>query len=467
MRKEATEGDILRNAAFASLDGRALTPEAKKLVAEINSRVVACVSLEESKPGRVKTNRKKLKAATEAFVADLLTAQSGKLPRRWVYRAMAARGFTGAVGYRVFKPLMEALRALGLIEHRPGAAQWVQGFNQELAPGPKTTVANRWAARFCATPELLSISKRLHVLPSEADQHFDYGLPQHPLQKRKASKRDAYGKKVHGPLMKFTHTVASSRLEEDVRELNAFLNDQDINGGIHRGYVRIFNNGDDPSFDWNFGGRLYSQPSGTQNYQQLKSSQRRKMTINGEPVAEVDIRASFLTIFHAWHGVQLDPEKDPYEMQNLGKATRDVVKLWMVATFGAGKPLVRWPSELVKDYNNDHPRSPLDRKRYTVSRVRESLVARYPLLARWGEPIAGRARTWADLQYDESVVIISTMLRLMQEHEVPSLAVHDSVIVPHSHSEMAAETLRETFKDTLGTNPLIKINPPIGAKGTS
>ena len=116
MRKEATEGDILRNAAFASLDGRALTPEAKKLVAEINSRVVACVSLEESKPGRVKTNRKKLKAATEAFVADLLTAQSGKLPRRWVYRAMTARGFTGAVGYRVFKPLMEALRALGLIE---------------------------------------------------------------------------------------------------------------------------------------------------------------------------------------------------------------------------------------------------------------------------------------------------------------------------------------------------------------
>src|ERR1700737_389080 len=40
VRKERTEGDILRNAAFASLDGRALTPKAKKLVAEINTRVV-------------------------------------------------------------------------------------------------------------------------------------------------------------------------------------------------------------------------------------------------------------------------------------------------------------------------------------------------------------------------------------------------------------------------------------------
>jgi hypothetical protein len=111
----------------------------------------------------------------------------------------------------------------------------------------------------------------------------------------------------------------------------------------------------------------------------------------------------------------------------------------------------------VEDYNKDHPRSPLDRKRHTVSRVRESLVAKYPLLARWGEPIAGRARTWADLQYDESVVIVSTMLRLMREHEVPSLAVHDSVIVPHSHSELAARILRETFEQTLGTYPLIKI----------
>src|SRR6202011_2839102 len=114
---------------------------------------------------------------------------------------------------------------------------------------------------------------------SAASSHLDcravliliVALYQHPLQKRKASKRDAYGKKVHGALMKFTHTVASSRLEEDVRELNAFLDDQDIHGGIHRGYVRIFNNGDDPNFEWNLGGRLYSQPSGTKNYQQLKS----------------------------------------------------------------------------------------------------------------------------------------------------------------------------------------------------
>ena len=68
VRKERREGGVLRNAAFASLDGRALTPEAHKLVAEINTRVVAQVTLDESKPGGVKTNRKMLRTATEAFV---------------------------------------------------------------------------------------------------------------------------------------------------------------------------------------------------------------------------------------------------------------------------------------------------------------------------------------------------------------------------------------------------------------
>ena len=141
------------------------------------------------------------------------------------------------------------------------------------------------------------------------------------------------------------------------------------------------------------------------------------------------------------------------------------MKLWVNATFGAGKALGRWPSELVKDYNKNHPKSPLDRKRYTVNRVRESVVAKHPLLGRWGELIGGRAPSWADFQYVESVVIVETMLRLMREHGVPSLAVHDSVIVPHSQSELAVETLKETFRGTLGTDPLIKVNTPILAKG--
>ena len=80
------------------------------------------------------------------------------------------------------------------------------------------------------------------------------------------------------------------------------------------------------------GGRLYSQHF-TDSYQVMSAEQRLKMTINGDPVAEIDIRASYLTIFLSLHGIQL-PEDDPYELPGLGPEHRDAVKAWMVATFG-------------------------------------------------------------------------------------------------------------------------------------
>jgi hypothetical protein len=457
---DQTPGQILRNATFASLEGSAITPAARKLVDTLNVRVVAQVTLNEAETNGTKTNRAKLKKAIEAFLADLLMAQIGKEPKRWVYRALKPERFTGApVGYRVFMPLQQALRELGLVEYRPGVDQWVSGFGEGDEPSRVGLVAKRWAARFSATPELLKLSASHGVPPSKASDHFDFGLPKKPLQKRTASVRDAYGRKAHGKLMKFEPTKASLKLEADVFELNEYLAKQAIEGGVHRGYVRIFQNGDHPAFDWNFGGRLYSRPAGDTNYQQQKGTQRRRMTINGEPVVEIDIRASYLTIFHAWHGVQLDREADPYAIRGLGKDSRDAVKLWMVATFGSTQPLTRWPRELLKDYNETH-RVPLDRKQFSVANIRQKVIVQYPLVARWGQTFKGRVRTWADLMFDESCVVIETMQFLMRKHDIPSLAVHDSIIVPQTQADFAAKVLRSVFWGQLKVTPLVKINQP-------
>jgi hypothetical protein len=75
------------------------------------------------------------------------------------------------------------------------------------------------------------------------------------------------------------------------------------------------------------------------------NEERLNMTINDEPVAEIDVRASYLTIFLALHGIQL-PEGDPYELPGLGPGHRNAVKQWMVATFGSSKPIVRWPQRM-------------------------------------------------------------------------------------------------------------------------
>jgi hypothetical protein len=96
----------------------------------------------------------------------------------------------------------------------------------------------------------------------------------------------------------------------------------------------------------------------------------------------------------------------------------------MVATFGSRKPITRWPTALLKEYEEDHHKK-LDRKRYSVKLVREKALQQHPLMARWGELREGRVRTWADLMYWESVVMVSTMVDLMRDHGIPSLAVHD------------------------------------------
>ena len=114
-------------------------------------------------------------------------------------------------------------------------------------------------------------------------------------------------------------------------------------GGEHNGYIRVFNNR-----SWDKGGRLYSV--GEHTYQQMPEAERIKMTINGEPVAEIDIRASHLTIYHAMVGQPLEGSSDPYALAGVD---RSIGKLWTLASFGNTRPATRWPRKMVKDYRNE------------------------------------------------------------------------------------------------------------------
>jgi hypothetical protein len=120
------------------------------------------------------------------------------------------------------------------------------------------------------------------------------------------------------------------------------------------------------------GGRLYSQHF-TNSYQVMGGDERLRMTINGEPVAEIDIRASYLTIFLALHGIQL-PESDPYELPGLGPEHRNAVKQWMVGTFGNSMPIRRWPPRMLQ-------KTP-ELAQYKVSTITKAALTKYLNLLR-------------------------------------------------------------------------------------
>ncbi|WP_338697770.1 hypothetical protein V5279_12755 [Bradyrhizobium sp. 26S5] len=140
----------------------------------------------------------------------------------------------------------------------------------------------------------------------------------------------------------------------------------------------------------------------------------------------------------------------------------------MAATFGSTEPLRKWPSVILKDYKEKHGH-PLDRKKYHAGRLGELIIKRQPLLGQWGQPLKdGRVRTWADLMFDESRVIVAAIQGLMRD-DIPSLAVHDSLIVPEQHERRGAMALMGAFSGYfraghIPVSPSLKINSRQGSR---
>ena len=92
--------------------------------------------------------------------------------------------------------------------------------------------------------------------------------------------------------------------------------------------------------------------------------------------------------------------------------------------------------------------------------VREKTLDRHPLLGQWGTKLAPNVpRSYGHLMFSESRVVISTMLRLAREHNIPAAPVHDSLIVPRSKEEVAERVLNEQFIKIIGVKPTLKIRP--------
>ena len=129
---------------------------------------------------------------------------------------------------------------------------------------------------------------------------------------------------------------------------------------------------------------------------------------------------------------------------------RRVTKAWLVAALGAGKHLKRWPREWATQYEEKFGRN-LGRD-HPVRDVGECLLIKYPILRRIGEPGLG----WADLMFTESEVIVRTMLSLI-DLRVPSLPIHDSLLVPAHAEQLSTGLLIAAFTEVVGVKPLLNV----------
>ena len=74
--------------------------------------------------------------------------------------------------------------------------------------------------------------------------------------------------------------------------------------------------------------------------------------------------------------------------------------------------------------------------------ARRAGLLRYPFLARLPE----LGISTLDLQFHEAEILRLAMEELMAEHGVGFLPMHDALIVPRSHAELAREAIRGGFR---------------------
>ena len=442
--------DELRYAPLANLRGRSESEEAKALVHHLAEQYPRGTGKNgKAKAYRQVKTRTGFELAIAAFLAELLAAHGDERRGGWIRCSLDKKAFTGqTVTQRQFANVRDAWVAAGLVEEIKGYPGWFEFGN----PGP----ARGRMTRYKATQSLLTICAGHGIKPDNVNDHFwiEFEMPVELVQ-------------LTSPSQSTPTNRITTRLREEVAELNEFISQQVITPSAirHMGWVRKFHMAHHPDFNWNKGGRLYSQPPvANSNYQNWPERERLSIEINGELTVEIDIGSSYLTIFYAWHDIQLSLTKDAYRgILGPSELDREVAKFWVNASFGNSSLLSKWTKELVAEFEKKLARKNLpshgfDPKSYPMKLIREKVLKRHPLLDGWGGKIRGRVRDWSDLMFAESEAIIRTMLVLKRQHGVPSLPVYDAIIVPYKKDEIAQNVLSEQFRIVTGVRPRLDVS---------
>lgn len=432
----------LKRARYMALDHTPVSSEAKQFC---HLLAMGLTQGGDRKYRRGEDTQRQFEDSIGAVVADLLLGIADKDAKGWCYRPSQAASFTGEyVTYRMYRSIMGAATEAGLIDLVPG-------FNHGFIFPDEATGKKLWARsaesltnRYRASNALLELSRGYGITPETVGRHFIQSVPRHPLDLRSSSRWE-YGEKIKGERMPYQKTPQTERLEADLHELNRFLDGVVIEGGVHRGYRRIFSQGDKAGFAWNKGGRLYAR--GYPSYQQLPDEERLTMKIGGESVVEIDVKASLLTILHGLMGRTLDLSRDPYEIKHIPRA---VVKMWTTMTIGFHRFHPDWPDKAVEEL----AKQGIDTEHYPMAEVRPLILHYIPILSDYPK----QEVDVFDLMFHESEAILGSMLTLMKDHRIPSLSVHDSLIVPRSSIPTVQQVMAKNYHQVCGIEPSLKVS---------
>ena len=151
------------------------------------------------------------------------------------------------------------------------------------------------------------------------------------------------------------------------------------------------------------------------------------MQINGEPVVEVDVSASHLSIYMGEMGHRASDGIDLYAIDGVSRAA---VKQYIASSFGLGKLITKWPTTTDAEV-----------VAFDVGVVKEAVCEAIPCLV----SLADSGLNWATVQYLEAEALIDAMQSL-HDQDLPAYGVHDSLIVPVSGERECRKALTRAWR---------------------
>lgn len=358
--------------------------------------------------------------------------------------------------------------------------EFVAHFNGHLVEGSGDSGLFRdERGRWRTDPKMTMYQLDRSDLPSGIDQaqFIDIGRPLVKLNKpetrqQKAARISDKGTKPHftRPQMEAIDGEALRASERLIGRLNNFWRDHPIelpNGSVAASATRVFHDGSFTS-----GGRLYGAWTMLNN----KQGERLQCTIDGEPICELDIRASQPTLLSCLLGTRMKNVSDqgtwhdPYlqltgltfydeaawdqyleEFYDSGEAkieptkrTRLIAKAAVMEMIGSGDPNKSNPTDdLVAS-------TEVSKKEWDLfkAHLKDVIPALNKLEPRYDNngQLDGYINGAGFLSFHESEMTIQAIERL-HEQGIPAYPVHDCLMVKLSDAKEAAKVYRDTIRE--------------------
>ena len=230
-------------------------------------------------------------------------------------------------------------------------------------------------------------------------------------------------------------------------------------------YRRIFGK------DTDEGGRIYCVDSSLQT---MPYSERKSLSINGEPICELDFKAMHLSLLYDFSSFgkhwELSTEfsrmiDDPYNidishiLQGPANEIRVIIKKMILIALNASN-FKQAAAAMFNDYRNNLDRLSnitYDGKQSGSARgfpcrmLAEAVLESYPSVA--GSFYTGCGMR---LQRVESDIVINSLCRL-SEDGIVGISEHDSIIIGASHKDKAICVMKEEYLNVVGHNQFCKI----------